>query len=178
MDKGLWHYWVREIRFTWILVGFLSVLPAALYGTAFLSMMMLLGSALLGVPTALLAFLVIKDKSWCARLSRRVAVMVAVSALAVAVVLQTDKLTPSMASPIAKAVEDYKQETGGYPETLAALQPKHLPRLPAVRIAIIQPEVLYRMKDGHPYLVVPSATGDAFSKYKYSFEDQYWTHYD
>lgn len=176
--KNLWQPWVSEIRITWVLVLLLTVVPAVLFGTAILSMMVLIGVVLLGIPTALVAVIVIKDKSWCARLSRRVVVVVVVSALAVVAVLQTDKLTPIMASPIAKAIEDYKQEVGGYPETLAALTPKQLPRLPAVRFAVIQPDVVYRVSDERPYLAVPSAAGDAFSKYKYSFRDQRWVHYD
>ncbi|MBT8768719.1 hypothetical protein [Metapseudomonas boanensis] len=173
-----WEAWVSEIRITWVLVLLLTVVPAVLFGTAILSMMVLIGVVLLGIPTALAAFLVIKDKAWCARLCRRVVVMMVVSALAVVAVLKTDKLTPGMASPIAKAIEDFKQENGGYPETLAALSPKHLPRLPAVRIAVFQPEVIYRVREGRPYLAVPSAAGDSFSKYEYSFEDQRWVHYD
>ncbi len=140
-------------------------------------MMVLLGSVLLGAPTALVALLVIKDTAWRARLCRRVVVLVAVSAMAVAVIKQTDKLTPSMAAPIAKAIEDFKQETGAYPDTLVALSPKYLPDLPAVRVAVIQPEVIYRVKEGLPYLAVPSALGDAFSKFEYNFGTMRWEHY-
>ncbi|WP_341303201.1 hypothetical protein [Pseudomonas sp. TMP25] len=178
LDESAWERWASEIRITWAVVLLLTSIPAVLFGTTILSMMLLISVVLLGIPTALLAFLVIKDKMWCARLSRRLVVMVVVSALGVVVVLQTDKLTPGMASPIAKAIEDFKQEVGGYPPTLAALSPKHLPRLPAVRAAVIQPEVVYRLNDGRPYLAVPSAAGDAFSKYEYSFDDRRWTHYD
>lgn len=173
-----WEYWVSEIRITWILVILLTVVPAVLFGTAIISMMTLIGVALLGIPTALAAFLFITDRAWCARLCRRVVVMMIVSVLAVVGVLITDKFTPGMASPIAKAIEDFKRENGSYPETLADLSPEHLPRLPAVRIAVFQPEVIYRVRKGRPYLAVPSAVGDAFSKYEYIFEDQRWARYD
>ncbi len=178
LDKSAWKRWVIDIRITWILVLLLTVVPAVLFGTASLSMIALIGTVLLGIPTALIACLVIKDKVWCARLCRRVVVMVMISALTVVVVLQTDKFTPDMASPIAKAIEGFKLEAGVYPDTLAALSPKHLPRIPAVRVSVIQPEVLYRVNEGRPYLAVPSTAGDAFSKYEYIFKDKRWVHYD
>lgn len=178
MDNSSWNHWVCEMRFTWILIGVMTILPAVFFGTAFPAMILLTGSLLLGVPTALAAFLLIKNTVLRARMYRRVVVMVGVAALTVVAVLQTDKLTPAMASPIAKAIEDYKQDVGSYPETLAALNPKYLTRLPVVRVAVIQPEVLYRLKDGRPYLAVPSAAGDAFSIYEYSFVDEHWVHHD
>lgn len=141
----------------------LTVTPAALFGPAFLPMLVLIGAILRGIPTALIAFLEVKDKANRQRLCRRVAVMVVVSGLTVEVVSHTDKHTPVMASPIAKAIEDYKQQTGAYPETLADLIPNHLPSLPDVRVSAVQPEVVYLVKDGNPYLAMPSATGDAFA---------------
>ncbi len=176
--KTAWKCWVSEIRFTWALVFLLICIPALLYGTTISSMIMLIGVVLLGVPTALLGFIIIKDKPWCFRLARRMAVMVAVPALTLEVSLNTDRLTPVMASPIAKAIESFKQENGSYPKTLASLSPTYLPSLPAVRASVIQPEVIYRLDGGRPYLVVPSAAGDAFSKYEYSFEARRWVHFD
>lgn len=177
LDKGAWKRWVIEIRVTWILVLLLTVLPSVLLGTAILSVMVLIGAVLLGIPAALIACLIIKDKICCARLCRRVVVMVMIPALTVIAVFYTDKFTPDMASPIAKAIEEFKLEAGVYPDTLAALSPKHLAKLPAVRISVIQPEVLYQVNDGRPYLAVPSTAGDAFSKYEYIFEDKRWVHY-
>lgn len=172
-----WKRWISDLRFTWIAVLLLSVLPGVIYGTGIFSIMVLSGAVLLGLPTALLAQFLSSDIDWSARLWRRVAVLVAVPILALAAIFQTDKLAPEMAAPIAKAIESFKQETGYYPDSLATLSPKYLPSIPAVRVAVFQPEVIYRLSEGRPYLAVPSAAGDAFSIYEYSFEDKSWTHH-
>lgn len=172
-----WKRWVSELRYTWIVVLLLSVLPGVLYGAAIISMMLLIGAVLIGLPTALVAQLISTNTERRARMLRRVAVLVAVPALTIAVIFQTDKLAPEMAAPIAKAIESFKQETGSYPESLASLSPKYLVSVPAIRVAVFQPEIIYRVKEERPYLAVPSAAGDAFSIYEYSFEDKSWAHH-
>ncbi len=172
-----WKRCVSDLRITWIVVLLLSVLPGVLYGTGILSMLVLLGAVLLGLPTALLAQLLSCDIEWRARIWRRAAVLVVVPTLTIAVIFHTDKLAPEMADPIAKAIESFKQETGSYPGSLATLSPKYLPSVPAVRVAVFQPGVICRVREGRPYLAVPSAAGDAFSVYVYSFEDKGWTHH-
>lgn len=178
MARNFWTCWFYEIRFTWLLIVFMAVFPAVIFGTAFPAMIVLMGSVILGVPTVLAAVLLIKKSAWRTHMIRRVVVMVVIAALTAGAVLQADKLTPTMATPIAKAIESYKQEAGSYPESLAALTPKHLSKLPLVRVALIQPEIVYRLKGGHPYLAVPSAAGDAFSIYEYLFEEERWIHHD
>ncbi len=173
-----WTRWISDLRFTWCAVLVLSVLPGALYGATIFSMMLLLGGVILGFPTALASLLLSKDTEWRARLFRRVVVLSAVPALMLTVIFQTDKLAPQMAASIAKAVESFKQETGSYPDSLAVLSPKFLQGLPMVRLSVFQPEVIYRVKEGHPYLAVPSSAGDAFSVYEYSFGEKRWTHHD
>lgn len=172
-----WVRWVSELRFTWILVLLSSVMPGVLYGTGIISMMVLSGAVLIGLPTALVVRIISNDTERRSRMLRRVAVLVAVPTLALAVIFQTDKLAPEMAAPIAKAIESFQQETGSYPESLATLSPQFLPSTPAVRLAVFQPEVIYRVREGRPYLAVPSAAGDAFSIYEYSFEDKSWGHH-
>lgn len=164
--KGTWARWISEIRITWFLVLILTAAPAVLFGTAIVSAIVLVGAVVLGIPTALAAFLATKDKGFCARLCRRVVVMIVVSILTIAVAFRTDKPDPNMASPITKAIEDFKHEFGVYPDALAALCPKHMSSLPEVRGALIHPEVLYRVIDGIPYLIIPSASGDLFSDYE------------
>lgn len=173
-----WTRWVSDLRFTWCALLLLSVFPSVLYGATIFSMMLLLGGVILGFPTALASLLLSKDTEWRARLFRRVLVLSAVPALMLAAIFQTDKLIPKMAVPIAKAVESFKQDTGSYPDSLAVLSPKYLQGLPMMRLSVFQPDVIYRVKEGHPYLAVPSTTGDAFSVYEYSFGDKIWTHHD
>lgn len=173
-----WTRWVSDLRFTWYAVLLLSILPTALYGATIFSMMLLLGGVILGFPAALASLLLSKETEWRARLFRRVVVLSAVPALMLAVIFQTDKLIPKMATPIAKAVESFKQETGAYPDSLAVLSPKYLPNPPKIRFSVFQPDVIYRVKEGHPYLAIPSAAGDAYSVYEYNFEEDCWVHYN
>ncbi len=86
-------------------------------------------------------------------------------------------MSPKFAAPIAKAIESFKQDSGTYPESLAILIPDYLSSLPAVRFSVVQPDVIYRVKDGRPYLAIPSSAGDAFSIYEYSFDNKEWKHY-
>ena len=173
-----WTRWVSDLRFTWCAVLVVTVLPSVLYGSAFFSMMLLVGGVILGFPSALASLLLSKDGELRARLFRRAVVLTAMPALMLAVIFQTDKLTPQMATPIVEAVEFFKQENGAYPDSLAALTPQYLPGLAAVRISVFQPEVSYRVKNGQPNLVVPSAAGDAFAIYEYNFVERRWTHYN
>lgn len=171
-----WQRWVKEIRYTWALVVLVVIVPAVIFGASAQSMMVLLASVVFGLPTVLAAFLFTKDRAWRSRLCRRVVVIGAVSTVSLVVVMQTDKLTPSMATPIAKAIEQYKNDTGNYPATLAELSPKYLVELPAVRAAISQPGVSYMVRDGRPRLAIPSTAGDGFANYVYNFEAKTWVH--
>lgn len=172
-----WTRWVSDLRVTWCVVLLVSVLSSVLYGTAFFSMLLLVGGVIIGFPSALASLLLSKDAALRARLFRRAVVLTAMPALMLSVIFQTDKLTPQMAAPIVEAVELFKQENGAYPDSLAVLRPNYLPGLPAVRLSVFQPEVSYRIKKGQPYLVVPSAAGDAFAIYEYNFEESRWIHY-
>ncbi len=173
-DAG-WKRWVAEIRFTWILVLLLSVVPAVIYGAAFPAGLVLMATVVFGLPTGLAALLV-KDKAWRGRLWRRLVVLGLVSGGAVALVNQADKLTPGMATPIVQAIEQFKQDTGGYPNTLSELNSKYLEHLPAVRVAFQQPEVTYVLREGYPRLIIPSAVGDTFASHEYNFEERRWEH--
>jgi len=172
----VWLRWASEIRYTWVWVVLVVTVPTVIFGSSAQSGIVLMAAVVFGLPTALAAFLLTKDRAWRYRLWRRVVVMGAVSAISLAVVMQTDKLTPGMATPIAQAIEQYKKETGAYPSTLAELSPKYLVELPAVRAAISQPDISYMIRDGQPRLAIPSAAGDGFANYEYNFEARAWVH--
>lgn len=173
-----WASWVCDLRFTWCLVLLISVLPGLLYGASIFSMVLLLGGVILGVPTLLAAWLLMKDFERRALLFRRVAVFSVVPALMLAVIFQADKLTPQMATPIARAIESFKQEKGTYPESLADISSEYLKVIPNVRFSVFQPEIIYNVQEGNPYLAVPSAAGDAYSVYRYDFKERVWLHYN
>jgi len=71
-----------------------------------------------------------------------------------------------MRQPLVKAIEYFEQETGSCSGSLATLSSKYLPSVPAVRVAVFQPEVIYRVSEVRPYLALPSATGNAFLIYE------------
>lgn len=175
--KKYWNTWVRDLRFTWLAALSISVLPALLYGATIFSLMLFVATVLLGFPTALASLLLTKDIKWRSRLLRRVVVLTAVPALMILMTIQTDQMSPKLATPIAKAIESFRQDSGAYPDSLAILVPDYLSSLPTVRISVFQPDVIYRVKDGRPYLAIPSSAGDAFSIYEYSFDKKEWKHY-
>jgi hypothetical protein len=171
---NVWLRWVSEIRYTWVLVVLVVTVPTVIFGSSALSGIVLTATVVLGLPTVVAAFLLTKDRAWNFRLWRRMVVMGTVSAVSLSVVLQTDKLTPGMATSIVQAIEQHKNETGAYPRTLVELSPKYLVELPMVRAAISQPEISYLVRDGRPRLVIPSAAGDAFANYRHGYLSQLW----
>ena len=175
LGSGGWKRWLSEIRYTWMLVLLLSVVPAVVYGAVFSAGLVLMATVVFGLPTGLAALL-FKDKAWRGNMWRRLVVLGVVAGGTVALVYQSDKLTPSMATPIVQAVEKFKQDTGGYPVTLAELSSKYLEHLPAVRVSFQQPDVTYDLRDGRPKLIIPSASGDAFASHEYNFEEKRWVH--
>lgn len=170
-----WSRWVKQIRFTWALALITSVAPAVTHGAVFTSVAVVIATVILGLPTGLAALLV-KDKEWRVRLWRRLAVLGSISLITFAAVSQTDKLTPSLATPIVEAIEQYHSDTATYPAALSDLIPRYLAELPVVRVAISQPPISYAIRDGRPRLVIPSAVGDGFANYEYDFEAKTWVH--
>lgn len=174
-DARTGNKWSGEICYTWAVAILICVVPAVVYGASFPAGFLLLALVVFGVPAGLGALLV-KNKTWSSQLWRRLVVLGAVAIITDTAVSQTDKLTPGMATPIAEAIVQYKSDTGKYPEILAAIRPKYLVDLPAVRAALIQPAISYRVRDGRPRLAIPSARGDAFANYEYDFETKIWVH--
>ena len=162
VSKGFWKLWVRELGFTWFWTFFLSVFPCILYGSNIFSFFVLFFAILLGVPTAAIGQLVIKG-SWKKSL-RRLVVMVLLPALTIVFALQADKQIPINATPITKALESFREQTGHYPDTIEALVPKHLANIPEVRLSLVQPQINYRVREGKPHLTIPSVAGDMFAK--------------
>ena len=107
---------------------------------------------------------------------RRLAVMLAAPVLTLAYIAEVDARIPLNSLPLTQAIESYQRETGYYPESLDALIPKHLAALPDVRFSVTQPLITYRITNGKPYLVIPSAMGDMFAQFEYDFEAHHWMH--
>ena len=173
--QGLWTLWVKELRFTWIGIFFLTILPCVLYGAAIISMMVLMAAILIGVPSAAIGQFVAKG-SW-KKGFRRLAIMVLLPILTIAYVVQIDEQIPENATPITNALELFRKEAGHYPDTLEALAPKHLATIPKVRFSLVQPQINYKVREGKPYLTIPSVAGDMFAIYEYDFESKTWKHY-
>lgn len=172
--QGFWTPWVRELRLAWFWTISLSVVPCLLYGSAIFSILVLVAAVLIGVPSAVICQLLTKGskRGW-----RRLAVMVLVSALTTVFALQGDKQIPVNATPITNALESFREETRHYPDTLEALAPKHLANIPEVRFSLVQPQINYRVREGKPYLTIPSVAGDMFAMYEYDFESKSWKHH-
>lgn len=168
--------WVKELRFTWLGVLLLSVVPAVLYGAAVLSVGVLAFAVLVVFPAVVLGPWIAKGS--VRRNFRRLCVMLAVPCLTLAYVGEVDKRISENALPLTQAIESFQRETGHYPESLDDLLPKHLIKLPDVRFSVSQPPITYRVTDGKPYLSIPSAMGDMFAIYEYNFETEAWVHYD
>lgn len=174
VSRGIWTLWVRELRFTWLWLFFVAIVPGLLFGSGFFPMLSLTGAVLIGVPALVLGLLFAKGKR--AKNARRLAIMVLVPMLSLIYVLKSDDQITTNATPIVDAIESFRIETGRYPETLAALAPKHLAKIPNLNYLLLQPRVTYRVTDGKPYLDIGSAAG-GFSHYEYDFASKIWNNY-
>jgi len=63
--------------------------------------------------------------------------------------VQCDKQIPENAMPLVRAIQTFRHDMGNYPETLDALIPKHLAKLPDVRFSFFEPTLIYRITDGN-----------------------------
>ena len=176
VPQGFWAHWVQELRFTWLWVFLISVIPSFLYGTGFFSVAVLAVAVLVVAPFLAIRQLIGKGSG--TKGLRRLVVMVVIPALTIVYVVQVDKHIPDNSKPITAAIESFRLETGHYPDILEALTPKHLAKIPDLKFSLIQPQITYRVAGGKPYLAIPSAAGDYFAKYEYDFETKSWKHYD
>ena len=167
--------WIQQLRFTWFWVLLLSAGPGLVFGSGIFAVGVLMVAVLIGVPALVLSLLFAKRSKW--RGFRQLVVMTLVSVLTLVYVFQVDEQIPRNATPIAKAIEFYRLDTGQYPDSLEVLMPKYLPRIPKLKFSLIQPRIAYRVTDGKPNLSIPSAAGDAFAQYEYDFDAKVWRHY-
>ena len=172
-SEGILTLWVKELALAWLGVSFLSVVPAVLYGSAIFSFVALAGAVLIGIPSALFG---IANRHFKNRRLRRLAILLVVPALTLASVSCADKQIPENAMPLVRAIETFRHDTGSYPESLDALIPTHLAKLPEVRFSLFEPALTYGITDGKPHLAIPSAMGDMFAQFEYDFETKEWMH--
>ncbi len=165
--------WVNELTFTWLTVLLLTVVPAALFGSGLMAIGVLTVVVVVGVPSVLLGY---AFKRTGRRGLRRLAVMAVVPALVLAYVSLVDRQIPGNATSLTQAIESFQRDTGHYPESIELLIPNHLAEVPNVRFSFIQPQITYRITDGKPFLAIPSAMGDMFAQFEYSFDTKSWMH--
>lgn len=166
--------WVKELGFTWFGVLLLTIVPALLLGSGLFSLLLLAAAVVIGIPSISLWSAI---KGFESRRFRRLAIILVVPALTLAYVSHVDEQIPENATPHIQAIESFRLETGQYPESLEALIPNHVAKLPDVRHSVIQPLITYRVTNGKPYLAIPSAMGDMFAHFEYNFETKVWKHY-
>lgn len=171
---GVFTRWVGELCFTWLATVVFSVVPAVLFGSAIVSISVFVVTVLFGVPFTLFGSATKGSRS---RWVRRLAVMLVATALTLAYVAEVDQRIPGNAATLTQAIESFQCETGHYPESLQALIPKHLTKLPDVRFSVVQPSITYRVSEGKPHLAIPSAMGDMFADFEYDFEAKVWKHH-
>jgi hypothetical protein len=169
-----WRLWVWDLRSAWVLLILMSIVPSYLFSSGLLPFALLAFTVLLVAPATALGSLF--GKGLKPRDLRQLAIMVLVPLLSVMYVFKSDDQITTNAAPIVAAIELFRAENGQYPDTLAALAPKHLARIPELNYLLVQPQVTYRMTDGKPYLAISAAAG-AFAHFEYDFAAKVWNHY-
>ena len=171
---NFWSLWVRDLRFTWFWLFLLSIVPSLLFSSGLLPATLLAFAVLLFAPaTAIRRFF---SKGSGSRGLRQLAVMVLVPMLSLIYILKSDDQITTNAKPIVAAIESYRIETGHYPDTLDALAPKHLAKIPELNYLLVQPQVTYRVTGGKPHLKISAAAG-GFAHFQYDFASKVWNHY-
>lgn len=171
---GVFALWVKELSFTWLWLVLLTIVPALLFGSGIISFVVLAVAFVIGIP---LIFFWSAIKGFESRWFRRFAIILMLPVLTLDYIYHIDERIPENATPLIQAIESFRLETGQYPESLAALIPNQLAELPKLRFSVMQPLTTYRVKDGKPYLAIPSAMGDMFAQFEYNFETKVWKHY-
>ncbi len=155
-----------ELGFTWFFAFLLFVVPSLLWGTAIFSAAALLGSLLIGIPYLLVASNT--SNAW-----RRLTIWLAMSFVTVFLMYAVGGRLQERAASIATAIEAFKTETGNYPESLYILIPKFLREVPTLRYSLIQPEIDYGLREGNPFLRIPTVSGNPFANHEYDFDKKY-----
>jgi hypothetical protein len=174
LPLGFWSLWVNDLRFTWFWLFLLSIVPSVLFGSALLPAAVFAFAVLLLAPATALGRHFSKDSK--TRKLRRLAITVLVPMLSLTYILKSDDQITTNAIPIIEAIESFRIETGHYPDTLEALSPKHLAKIPELNYLLVQPRITYRLSDGKPYLQISAAAG-AFAHFEYDFAFKVWNHY-
>lgn len=174
LPPGFWSLWVNDLRFTWFWLFLLSIVPSLLFSSALLPVAVFAFAVLLVAPATALGRLFSKDSK--TRKFRQLAITMLVPMLSLTYILKSDDQIPKNATPIVEAIESYRIETGHYPDTLEALAPKHLAKIPELNYLLVQPRITYRLNDGKPYLEISAAAG-AFAHFEYDFAFKVWNHY-
>ena len=170
---GFWSLWGWKLRFTWFWLFLFSIVPSLLFSSGLMSMLLLAFTILIMAPvTAIGQFFTKKSEPDL----RQLAIMVLVPLLSLIYVLKSDGQVTANAAPIVGAIESFRIETGHYPDTLEALAPKHLVKIPNLNYLLVQPQVTYRLNDGKPYLRISAAAG-GFAHFEYDFSTKVWNYY-
>jgi membrane-bound metal-dependent hydrolase YbcI (DUF457 family) len=172
--QSVWRLWIVELRSAWFWLLFMSIIPSYLFSSGLLPLALLAFAILLMAPATALGRLFGKGPN--AKDLRQLAIMVLVPLLSVMYVLKSDDQITANAAPIVAAIESFRVENGQYPDTLVALAPKHLVKIPELNYLFIQPRVTYRMTDGEPYLRISAAAG-GFAHFEYDFAAKVWNYY-
>ena len=172
---SVWRLWVWELRSAWFWLLFMSIIPSYLFSSGLLPFALLAFAILLMAPATALGSLFGKGPK--AKDLRQLAIMVLVPLLSVMYVFKSDDQITTNAAPIVSAIESFRVENGQYPDTLEALAPKHLAKIPELTYLLVQPRVTYSMADGKPYLAISAAVG-VFAHFEYDFASKIWNYYD
>ena len=173
-SHGFSKLWIWDLRSTWFLLLLVSIIPSLLFSSALLPVALLLFAVLLVAPATALGGLFGKGPK--TKDLRQLAIMVLVPMLSLIYILKSDDQIATNAAPIVTAIESYRNENGQYPDTLEALAPKHLAKIPELNYLLVQPKVTYRVTDGKPYLAISAAAG-AFAHFEYDFASKAWNHF-
>ena len=170
----VWTIWSHNVVGTWIVALIFAVLPAIVFGIAIMPVFLLAFAAIFFVPVALIQALF--NRKSLATNGVRIAIILVTSSLSLAYAFHLDAQIPGNAEPITRAIEAYKLANGHYPDSIEALIPSHLERVPSLISALHQPRMRYRTTKGTPYLIIDSSSGDAFAHYEYNFASRAWLH--
>lgn len=174
--QGWLSTWFFDLKLSWLITSLIVVVPFLLNGTGLPAMLGLIGASLVGLP--LICIFLISSKMRHAKSLKRISVIILICVSTLFFVFKVDKGIPDRAGEVITAIESFHQTEGTYPVSLSSLAPKYLATLPSMKPTLIQPDISYQLNDGKPYLAIPSAIGDQFSKYEYDFEAKMWKHHD
>lgn len=166
----------RKVNFIWVCINasILFIMDAYILNQGGIALITILISGCIFLPYSLYKQLRFGGES---QYIKKYIIYVAAGLLVIFSNSMNAKFSHSQANYLVEKIELYKQENGVYPQSLEALVPKYVSKVPVAKISSMMDKFNYRVSENNnpmlSYVAFPP-----FGRNGYSFERKEWYSYD